>query len=197
MTRPARQTIQLTPELREGLLLAASVVGLLTLILGLLMPASGRLARRRAALGELRGRIAAGHAMVESRAAHVEALERARAGFDPWKARVGTDQSVARVLEELTQRAGQRHLELVAVQPKAEEAPRVLSVSGGLTVREMPVHLRLTGRYRQIGEFLGTLRGGRFLAAVRRIALARSEEGGAVLNAEVDLLIYLQESPVG
>jgi Tfp pilus assembly protein PilO len=163
---------------------------------GLLLPAIGRLSRGRSALSEVRSRLAAAQALVEARAAHADALARARATYEPWEIRLGGDRSVAWVLEELTERANQRRLQLVAIQPKAEETPRVLSASGGLTVRELPIHLRLTGRYQQLGEFLGAVRGSRFLGAVRRVAVAPREEGSAVLTGDVELLVYLQASPL-
>lgn len=188
--------LRISAEQREELLLAAAVAGVLVAITALLVPAIGRLTRGRSALGEVRSRLAAAQAIVEARAAHADALARARATYEPWEIRLGADRSVARVLEELTERASQRRLQLVAIQPKAEETPRVLSAGGGLTVREMPIQLRLTGRYQQLGEFLGALRGSRFLGAVRRVAVERHQEGGPVLTGDVELLVYLQASPL-
>ena len=148
---------------------------------------------RRAELAQLKGQIADAHLLAGQAAQQQAALDEAQAAFHRVRRRVGEGQTVASALEELGRQAKQHRLELVAIQPEEQEAPRLLAVEGGLTVREVPVRLRVKGRYQQLGQFLAALSTASCLASVQRLDLARPNSDSPQLQAEMVLAVYLEE----
>jgi Tfp pilus assembly protein PilO len=63
----------------------------------------------------------------------------------------------------------------------------------GLTLREVPLTLQLTGRYRHIGEFLAGLAEEPFAVAVRSLTMARAETSRTQVRAELLLMVYLAD----
>lgn len=145
-------------------------------------------------LRSLQVRIADARLLLDRRGEQEAALREAQSRYQASARRVGTERSIAKILEALNGLAKAHRLELVAVQPRAEEESRPMAaLASGLTLREIPLTLRVTGRYRQLGEFLGSLSGAPFLSSVRRFALTKPQAGSLALHAEMVLAVYLVE----
>jgi Tfp pilus assembly protein PilO len=108
---------------------------------------------------------------------------------------VGEGQSIARILETLSQQAKRHRLELVAVQPPIEEEePRRVGVGAEMILRELPLSVHVTGRYRQIGEFLGALSHAPFLSSVRHVRMMKPQADRATIQADLALVVYLADA---
>ena len=182
---------------RQKLLLGAAgaVVGLAVIVRGLLPPLMGRIASQRAALRELRANVEVASSLVRDMPSAQESMERTQERYRMVEERLGPGQSLARVLEALSQQAKRHRLELVAVQAPNDERtlPRI-PLDPETRLREVPLDLTITGRYRPIGEFLGGLVQAPFLSSVRSLRLTKSETGGQELHAKLVLGVYLADA---
>lgn len=159
-----------------------------------LSPLIGAVSVQRANLAELKGKIEVAQMLAGQLAGQQAVLSEARAEYQRVRRRIGDGHTVARVLEELGRLAKQEKLGIAGLEPQDNEAaPRLLAVEGGLTIREVPVRLKLKGRYQQMGQFLAALSGASSLATVQRINFTRPDAESAQLEAELVLAIYLQE----
>ncbi len=174
--------------------------GAALLALGLLVqlvyrPLTARIGAQRMALRELRVKVADAQALAQQAPQHQAALERARVRYQALERRLGDGQGIARALETLSAQAKERRLEFVGVQPSAGEGEQpVVMVGPALRLRELPLTVQLTGRYRQLGEFLGELPQAPFLAVVRRLTLSRPRADTPKVLAELLLSVYPAES---
>ena len=189
-----RMKIQLAGRQKLLLGFAAGGLGLVLLIRFVDVPLIAGIRERRATLKALQVKSADAQALVVELPTQEQALERTREQFDVLERRVKTEESMARVLETLSQQAKDHRLELVAVQGRAQEGEqRVVSLSPELTLHEAPLTIQLTGRYRALGEFLAALAQMPFLASVQTLKVTRLEATGVQLHAEVVLAVYLGE----
>ena len=182
-------------QLKDIASLAAVAVGLLLAALLTIVPLGRHLARQwsvrsqlLARLGEakaLEARTAAARASLEATGARREALER----------RLGRGQSVAKVLEVLGQEAKSHKLELVATQPKQDaDSPRRVRITSDLIAQAVPVTVQISGRYRQLGEFLGILREAPFLASIQQVSITEPNQETGRLRADLELTLYLTDA---
>ena len=182
-------------ETRQKLLLGgtAALVVLVLLVRFVYLPVVARIGERRASLTDLRVKTADAHLLASRLPDEECALTEAQARYGALERRIGEGQSVARILETLGQQVKDQRLELVAVQPREEDqaASRTLTVGPALTLHEVPLRLQLTGRYRQIGEFLGGLSHTPFMSSVRELRMRKPEADSAILQADLVLAVYL------
>ena len=159
------------------------------------LPVLAQIGERQAALCDLRVKIADAHVLISQRQAYEAALQEVRKRYRALvEHRVGAEQSVARVLDALSEEAKAHRLELVATQPQTVEGEQhLLALGQGLVLREVPLTLQLSGRYRQVGEFLGALRDASFIASVQKLTLAKAEANSSKLRADISLAVYLPE----
>ena len=142
-------------------------------------------------------KIADAQVLIEQLPTQEKALQLTRERYGTLENRIGAGQSVARILEMLSQQAKERRLELVAVQPRAQKSEQhMLSLGPEMTLRETPLSIQLTGRYRSLGEFLGALTHASFVASVQKVTVTKSETTSEQLRAEVLLTMYLSEQRV-
>ena len=183
-------------EFRQQVLLGLTGA-LLVVILSvrfIYLPVIARINARRVMLNDLRVKIADAQVLAEQLPDQERALQLAREHYGALESRIGEGQSVARILERLSAQAKDHRLELVAVQPHAQDTePRVVTVGPELTLREVPLALQLTGRYRQLGEFLGELSSAPFLASVHKLVVTKPHAEDAQLKADLVLAVYLAE----
>jgi len=152
-----------------------------------------RIGERRASLADLRIKTADTHLLAARLPDQERSLADAQVQYRSLERRAGGSQSVARILETLGQQAKDHRLELVAVQPREEEEsePLILALGPEFTLQEIPLRLQLTGRYRQIGEFLGGLIHTPFISSVRELRMRKPEADSATLQADLVLAVYL------
>lgn len=191
MARPS------APLTRRQKLLAGGV-GAALLVLGavrvIYLPVLARIGERRAALQELTVKIAEGTILIESATAHEAALQELQARSRALEGRLSDEQSLATVLETIAGQANAYRLELVAVQPRTDvHGQQPLALGPDLRVRAIPLSLQVTGRYRQVGEFLAALHEAPFLVSVRKVTMTRQQEGSAALQGDVELAVYLMD----
>lgn len=171
---------------------AGAIAGLAALIAAVAYPLLWRgLAGQHGRLGALQAQIAEAQRATAEQPDRARGLEEAKQRLAPLIRRVGQGQSMARVLETLNARAQEHRLQIVAVQPRAAAAS-ARAAAGSLTLREAPLELQVSGRYRQIGEFLGSLADAPFLAAVRTVTLSSPQES-PLLEGRISLVVYLEE----
>ena len=186
-------------ETRQKLLLGGTgaLVALVLAARFLYLPVVARIGERRVALTDLRVKTADAHLLAARLADEERTLTEAQAQHRALERRAGGGQSVARILETLSQQAKDHRLELVAVQPREEDESetRTLTLGPELTLQEIPLRLQLTGRYRQIGEFLGGLIHTPFISSVRELRMRKPEAGSATLQADLVLAVYLAKEP--
>ena len=176
-----------------GLVLASA--GALLLLRVVYLPLLAGIGHRYARLQEVRVKIADVRVLKEQQPTQQKALAQMKARQQTLQHQVGEGQSVARILETLSQQAKRHRLELVAVQPPAEEeAPRRVSVGPDMTLRELPLSVQLIGRYRQVGEFLGELYHAPFLSSVRQVMIAKPQADRAIIQADLALVVYLADA---
>ena len=159
------------------------------------LPVLARINERRALLTDLRVKIADAQVLAGQLPGQEQALQLAREHYgDALESWIGKEQSVARILERLSAQAKDHRLELVAIQPRAEDhEPRVVILGPEVTLREVPLTLQLTGRYRQLGEFLGDLPTAPFLASIRELKMTKPQADRAELRTDLVLAVYLSE----
>ena len=178
-------------------LLVAIPLGLLAVvwvIRALYLPLVARINDQRALLRDLQVKAADAELLITQRASNDAVFTQAQQAFRALDARVGRAESLASILEQLGRQAKDHRLELVAVQPKADAAgARVVTLGPQLQVREVPLTLQLTGRYRSIGEFLAELPREPFLSSIRRITMTKPQADRAQVTADVALAVYVAE----
>ena len=162
----------------------------------LYLPLLGRLAERRGSLKDLAVKIEDARVLAGQLPQQQAALQQATVIFQSAHGRIGEGQSVARILEALSLRAKGYQLELTAMQPRAAEDQAAPIVMGPeLTLRDVPLTLHLKGRYQSIGEFLGGISHGPFVASVRKVFIRKPQADSTLLEADVVLAAYLEERP--
>lgn len=160
----------------------------------LYLPALAKIGMRWTALQGLKAKIAEARLLSQELPDQEAALAGVRARYAVLEQRMDADQSVARILDSLSQEAKAHRLDLVAVQPGEEEdKPRLVRLGPKLILREIPLNLELTGSYRHVGEFLGTLPAAPFLSSVRRLSVTKPQADSAKLKADLALAVYLAE----
>lgn len=175
--------------------MALACAGMLLLLRVVYLPLLAGIGDRYARLQELRVKIADVRVLKEQQPTQQKALDHIKARYQVLRQQVGEGQSIARILETLSRQAKHHRLELVAVQPPAEEEePRRVSVGSDLTLRELPLSVQLTGRYRQVGEFLGELSRAPFLSSVRQLRMTKPQADRATIQADLALVVYLADA---
>ena len=184
--------LQLTPA-HTLLLTATGACTMAVLVMRFLyIPLWGRVQERWTSLATLRVKMADARLSMERLPAEEAALTQAQERRQLLERRIGQEQSIARILEALGRQAKTHHLELVTMQPRAD-AHEEASVSLGpeIILRDMPLTVELTGRYRQLGEFLGELPSAPYVAAVKRMRITRPDLESPKLKADLVLAVYL------
>ena len=188
-------------ERRDQLLIGVTGLSVLLLLLvrGCCLPVLGRIGERQVAANGLRVKIADAQGLLSKLPDEEAAYQQARQRFEAVQIHAGRDQSLARILDALRVRAGDLHLEFRATQapPPGEEADRALHLGPHVVLHEAPVTLTLIGRYRDVGEFLDSLRDARFLTEVRALSMKPQSDRAAQLEATIKLTVYLAGSPPG
>ena len=190
MSGNATVTAQQRAWIELGLVLVASALALRFMC----MPLLGRITTLRARLQEVGAQIADDTTLAGQAAAHEAVLAQAQREYQALAKRLGAEASLARVLETFKLQAQDHRIELMAAQPRAAEAkPRVVALGEDMTLREVPLTLQLTGRYRHIGEFLALLADEPFAVAVRSLKIAKTDGSRTQLRAELLLTVYLTD----
>lgn len=173
------------------------LLALLLLVRFLYLPVIARIGEQRAILTDLRVKTSDANVLIGQRPHHEATLHALRRRYRALvENRLGTDQSVARVLDALSQEAKGHRLELAATQATAAEATQhFMTLGQGMTLREVPLALQLSGRYRKVGEFLGGLREAPFIASVEQVTLTRPQADSSKLKTDVILAVYLPAAP--
>ena len=177
--------------------LLAGIIGVL--LLGGLsrfvyLPLMAAIREQRVMLRDLRVKIADAQELAEGVPIQEAALQQAQERYRGLERRIDTGQSIARILETLRRQAKDHALELVAVQPRAgANGQPTITIQPDLILRETPLTLQLTGRYRQVGEFLGELLNAPFLASVRTLTVTKPDAQHPRLRADLVLALYLSE----
>ena len=161
-------------------------------IRALYLPLAARINDQRGLLRDLKVKAADADLLAAQRPSQDAAFAQAQQAFRALDARVGRAESLASILEQLGRQAKDHRLELVAVQPKADGA-RVVTLGPQLQVREVPLTLQLTGRYRSIGEFFAELPREPFLSSIQRITMTKPQADRAQLTADIALAAYVAE----
>jgi Tfp pilus assembly protein PilO len=175
---------------------AVGLVALVWLIRYAYLPVIGRIGAQQAQLNDLAVKVADAKVLTEALPRQEAALREAQTRYRAFESRVGEGQSVPRILDGLGKWAKDHRLEVVAVQPRtadAVEPPLIVAAGSGLTLRTTPLALRLKGRYRQLGEFLGKLSAAPFVGTVRKLTVRQPSSESAQLEADVVLAVYLKE----
>ena len=161
----------------------------------LYLPALGRIGERRTTIQGLKVKMADAQALAAQRPAYEAALQDAEQRYQALEHRVGNGQSVGKILELLGAQAKTHRLELTVVQPAPDQlqAARAVTLGPELTLREVPLTLQVSGRFRQIGEFLGGLQEAPFLSSVRTLTMAKPQAESSLLRAELVLTVYVAE----
>ncbi len=184
---------------RRIMLGAAGGVLLLILLIGLVyVPVCGGIGRRFFTLRDLQRRISEARIMVKELPQREAASRASEERYRTMADRVGRGQSIARILESLSAQAKAHHLEYGAIQPPADASDHQTFTLGSLlTVREVPLTLQLSGRYRQLGEFLAELPGAPYVASLKRVMITRPHSESLKLHADLVLAVYLAEEGPG
>lgn len=160
----------------------------------LLVPIVDRIGMQRAAMQELRRSIEEARMVSLELAARRDAFRRATDRVAEIEARIGKGQALARVLDTLRTEAGRCHVVMSATQ-LAEGQGQTLAppipLAPELRLQEVPVSVTLTGRYRQLGEFLAALTDAPFLSEVRSLSIKRKADRASQLEAQMKLIVYL------
>ena len=188
-----RTTMKLTTRQKASVGLAVASLVCFLAVRVLYLPVFARIGERRATLTDLQVKVADAREFGATLPAEEAALRATSARNDTLERRLGEGQSVARILEALSEQAGDHRLQLVAVQPRAEEREeRAVKLGSDLTLRAVPLALTLTGRYQQVGEFLGELGRAPFVASVEALSMTKPDAGSPKLQADLELAVYLK-----
>ena len=175
---------------------AAALMVLMLAVRHLFLPVVGRIGEQRVQLQDLAVKVADAQVLAESLPRHEAALREANTRYRALESRVGDGQSVARILDGLGKWAKDHRLEVVAVQPRGAEPPEPpFQVAAGpqLTLRAIPLTLRLKGRYRQLGELLGKLPSAPFVSMVRKLTIRQPNSESTQLETDLVLAVYIKE----
>ena len=185
-------TLRLEPRHMYMLGVTAAIAVALLLVRFLYLPVMGRIGERLSSLHDLRVKMADVQAMTEQLSRAEAELRKAQERSLALDRRLGKHQSVAHILDALNERAKQHHVGLTTMQSKVEEGPpRTVMLGGGLMLRAIPLTLQVTGRYRQVAEFLGGLSGASFVSSVQRVTVVKPQAESAKLQADVIVAVYL------
>ena len=184
--------IQLTATQRLSAAACSLVIGAVLLASFIYVPLCASLNRQRADLKALHVQVANARVMATQLAAEELALAETQQRRQTLQRRIGSGQSVARVLETLSQQAKMHRLELVATQPRADESKaRNVSLGSGIVLTEIPLTIQLTGRYRNLGEFLAEVPQAPYAASIKSLTLVRPAIESPKVQADLILAIYL------
>jgi len=187
-------------ELRHQLVLGITglSVTLVLLVRFVYLPVIGQIRERMATWHDLRVKLADAKGLLPKVPAQEVAFQQVKAKASALQIRLGNGQALARILDALRARAQDLNLEFSATQSPPEGAPgNVMSLGPGFALREVPLELTVSGRYRNLGEFLGTLHDAPFIAAVQSLSVKSLPEDHPQLEARVNLAIYLAKEPLG
>ena len=185
MKEPRRQ--------QPWVMLGVGLVAFAGIVWGLDRPLLSRIRRQRALWRERQVQAADAELVLAQGAKQDAAFEQVQQAYQALARRLARSPSLAAVLEQLGRRATEQGLELTATQPKGSVEPRLIALGLGIRLREVPLTLQLTGRYRDIGEFLAVLPREPFLASVHRLAITKQEAEGVPVQADLALLVYLPD----
>ncbi len=185
------------PRLSAPYRIAIAATGALVLSVWLVrylyLPVLARIGAQRATLHELTVKVADADVLAAALPVHQSALGEAESRYQALEKRV-TGQSLARILEELGRWAKNHKLEVVAVQPSPDAGSgAILQPGPRLRLRELPLTLKLRGRYRQVGEFLAKLPDAPFFGTVRQLHIRQPISESAQLEVEMVLAVYLDD----
>ncbi len=188
-----------TPAERAGLGVAGSLAAAGVVLWLLYLPAVRLLAGRRVALAAVRERIARGEASATEAPAEARRARELQDRYQQMLHRVESGGSMAHILEQISAQAKTHRLDLSMIQPRMElRDARAVRVGSDLTLREVPLTLRLTGRYQAIGAFLGGLPDAPYVAAVRQLTMQKPAAESHDLRAIVELAVFVAEQgPAG
>ena len=187
-------TLHLTASQQLTGVSAAGVVVLLLAVRFLYVPLWGAIGQSRARLVDLRVKTADARELAQRLPSQEAAVAEAQRRYDQASQRFGSADALGKVLELLRQYAQGRRVELAVVQERGDEAgERLVPLGTQVSLREVPMRFQITGRYRQIGEFLGDLQRAPFVSLVKQLSLSKADAGK--LHAEMVLAIYLAKSP--
>ena len=159
-------------------------------------PLANRFHEQQEQLLQLETRLATAKRLEEEKSHQEQAMQGVEAQYQRLGRFFNVRESLVRTLEFLSQEAQAHHLELVMLQPSAEQhALRSVVLPSGVALREIPVTLHLRGRYRLLGEFLGRLTEAPFLISVRHMTITPPTASSAGrLEAECLLHVYLAQA---
>ena len=188
---------KLSPQQQLLVAIPVGALAVVCVIRVLYLPLLARINDQQALLRDLKVKATDADLLVSQRSAKDATFTQVQQAFRALEARLGRAESLASILEQLGRHAKDHRLELVAVQPKANtDTARVVTLGPQLQVRQVPLTLQLTGRYRSIGEFLAELPREPFLSSIQRIAITKPQADRAPLTADVALAVYLAERGV-
>ena len=177
------------------LYLLAATAGLSVLLMAgrlVYLPVIATIRDRHVALTELRVKMADVHRITEELPRQKLAVRKITERYAVLQRRLGQGQSVARILEQLNGVAKSKRVQLIATQSSAEQVTeRNVNIGSEITLREIPLAVQVTGRYRQVAEFLGALDEAPFVASVRRLSLTRPERENPQLHADLLVAVYI------
>jgi len=189
------------PKLESRYQLVLGITGLLVVLVGLVrfvyLPVIGQIREGASALHDLRVKIADAKGLLPKVPAQEVAFQQAKAQAQALQVRLGNGQALARILDALQARAQDLNLEFSATQSPPEGEPgNVMSLGPGFALHAVPLELIVSGRYRNLGEFLGTLHDAPFIAAVQRLSVRSLPEHHPQLEACINLAVYLAREPL-
>lgn len=180
-------------QLKGFSLLLGGLAGL-ALCRALYLPLLARIGSQRTQLRDLHVKIVDAQELTKRLPLEEETLGQAQARYRALERRVASGQSVARMLETLKLQAQNHGLELTAAQPRTEtQTAALITAAPGLAFREVPLTLRLAGRYRQLGEFLGELSAAPLIAFVKQLTVSKPQADNPQLQAELLVALYAPE----
>ena len=190
-------SLRLQAPYRIALAVTGALVLSVWLVRYLYLPVMARIGTQRAELRALSVKTADADVLTSALPNYQVALGEAESRYQVLEKRV-TGQSLARILDELGRWAKNHKLEVVAVQPRPEAGSDVILEPGPkLRLRELPLTLKLRGRYRQVGEFLAKLPDAPFFATVRQLQIRQPISESAQLDVDMVLAVYLNEDRSG
>lgn len=189
------RSLAITATHKIWLELGALLVGAFMMLQLMCMPLLGQLAHRQARLRAMTVEMDSSAALVAQADAYDALLAQTQQRYQALAQRFGQESSLARALETLKMQAQEHRVELVAMQPKASEAKsRTVTLGEGVQLREVPLIVHVTGRYRHIGEFIARLADEPFAVAVRSLKMAKAEGSRTRVRAELLMTVYLTEA---
>ena len=185
--------LRLSAPYRIALGATGALVLSVWLVRYLYLPVLARIGAQRATLHELTVKVADADVLAAALPDHQATLSDAESRYQALEKRVA-GQSLARILDELGRWAKSHKLEVIAVQPSPDAGTgAILQPGPQLRLRELPLTLKLRGRYRQIGEFLAKLPDAPFFGTVRRLYVRQPISESAQLDVEMVLTVYLSD----